>query len=329
MGGKTGNDNGQGGSYNPSQMGALFGTKLNDYVNKDVPVFGESMFAEPGADTLKGRGMLRSFAAGSQPGLNSAYSFTDNLIRGQGFMPGMGGDIAETDMIGNQYGGIADNLAGPSYTEQKLAGRQYGTTDPAYERLRSKLMDDVKTDFYKDANASGMFGGDQEMRAAAEGVTDAVGGMDLEQARYGDAMERGDISAIEGARGSTLAQRMAALTGRQGAATGAYGMRQGGINNALTAANSLGNRYADMLLPAETIRGVGSDVDAASQGRLAGRADLFDRTNNANWNRFAEALGLFSGANGSPGMTEKVPLWQQLLGYVGQNAGNVLGAYAR
>ena len=434
-GGGGGNSNGQGGTFNPSQTGALFGTKLNEYLTGNPPVFDKSMFAEPGADTLKGQAMIRGAANSlhSGGGLGRAYSYTDNLIQGGGFAPGMGGDINKLDTIGNQYGAMADgaadpsliegtygniqrslrqpsaaettyggiqkSLAGPSYaetgfrsmsgvpgtslTEERFGGDQYGLTSPAYQKLRAKLADDVTTNNLSAFNADGMFGSDANRESLAEGLGTALAGADMEQMQYGDALERGDVQAIEAARqrgldnrtralgaadaarldqlgarmgavgaGDTarlnqlgarmgalgaedasaanrFTRRMSALGGEQGAATGAYGMRQGGINNALTAAGSLGSRFADMLLPADAIRGVGSEVDATGQGRLLGEADQFDRTKNAGYNRFAELLGLFGGSQGLPGMTEKVPFWQQLLGYVGQNAGNAIGAYAR
>src|SRR5690349_9712707 len=95
---KGGNDNGQGGTFNPSQTGAMFGTKLNEYLTGNPPVFDRSMFAEPGADTLRGQAMTRA-TAGAQPALNRGFSFADNLVRSGGFGPGMGGDIVDLDNI--------------------------------------------------------------------------------------------------------------------------------------------------------------------------------------------------------------------------------------
>ncbi len=352
------------------------------------------MFAGPGADTLRGQSMLRDTAAGSQQGLNGAYSYTNNLINRGGFADGMGGDIAEMDNVGNAYGGIGDSLGGPSntetaydqmqgglrgpsaaetgfgglyrgaggpsLTEQRFGNDTYGTNSDAYRKLRSKLSDDVTTQNLSAFNSSGLFGSDGNRESLAEGLGTALAGADMEQMRYGDALERGDVAAIEGQRGRSfsermsslgagdaarlaqintragllgagdqsrsnrLAQRMAALSGRAGAATGAFGMRQGGIDNAMGAAGTLGARYADMLRPGETMQGVGEGVDAARQGALLGRADLHDRGKNANYNRFLELLGGFTGSQANAGMEEQVPWWQQALGFGGQVLGSAL-----
>jgi hypothetical protein len=308
MSGGGGNDNGQGGSYNPAQLGALFGTKLTDYVNNDTPFFDANMFTGPGQMTQDSWAQQRDHALTMRDrgDFGGALNYTSDLIRQGGLTPGMNADIGQLDQIGATYGNI----------DKSLTGRKYGTTSPAYQRMRAKLADDVTTQSLGAFNASGLFGSDENQSSLAQGLGDALGGMDLDQQRYGDSMERGDIGL-----------RMAALQGRQGAEQGAYGMRQGGIDNAMGAASTLRDRYNDWLAPSETLAGVGATQDAASQGQRLGDADYYDRKNNGNYNRFAELMSLFSNSQGNAGMEEKPSFLQLLMGGLGTGIGAIGGAF--
>ena len=60
------------------------------------------------------------------------------------------------------------------------AGNQFGTNDPGYAALRSKLSNDVLTSTNQSFNNSGLFGSDSNQRAAAQGLGNALGGLDYQ-----------------------------------------------------------------------------------------------------------------------------------------------------
>lgn len=101
---------------------------------------GKSLFTAPGANTTGGQ--AASLSAASNPlysaGINSAI--------------GDFGDVA--------------------------AGNRFGTNDPGYAALRSKLSNDVLTQTNQSFNNSGLFGSDSNQRAAGEGLGNALAGLD-------------------------------------------------------------------------------------------------------------------------------------------------------
>lgn len=70
----------------------------------------------------------------------------------------------------------------------RAAGNEIGMEAPGYAALRSKLSDDVLTQTNTAFNSSGLFGSDQNQRAAAGGLAEALGGLDYGQ--YQDSLSR-------------------------------------------------------------------------------------------------------------------------------------------
>lgn len=58
------------------------------------------------------------------------------------------------------------------------AGNDYGTNDPGYAALRSQVANDTLTGINSAFNNSGLFGSDSNMRAAGEGLGNALAGLD-------------------------------------------------------------------------------------------------------------------------------------------------------
>ena len=58
------------------------------------------------------------------------------------------------------------------------AGNRFGMDDPGYATLRNKVANDTATKIYGDFNNSGLFGADSNMRAAGEGLGNALAGLD-------------------------------------------------------------------------------------------------------------------------------------------------------
>lgn len=257
-------------SYNPAATGAGLGSKLNQYATTPAPKFDENLFVGPNVVENLGREKQYAAAYGGEAGLKGAFNYASDMAKGP---------------------------AGPSLTEQRFGGTNYGTEAPGYQTLRNKLVDDVTTNNLAAFNNSGMFGSDDNRSSLAEGLTNGLAAMDMDQYQRGQALERQDVSAIEG-------------------------MRQQGINNSMGAGASLGARYQDMLRPSQTFSDVGAAQRADQQGGLLGAYDQFGRTQNADYNRFLELLGAFGGSQGNAGMAEEVPLWQQMLGFGAQAVGS-------
>lgn len=204
-------------------------------------------------------------------------------------------------------GGLADGSA-PSLTESTLMdvaqGRHFGTDDPGYALLRKNLMDDTLTATNNVFDSSGLFGSDSNRKEAGEGVANALAGLDYANFQNDIGRQERALSSIEGTR-------------------------QQGINNAFTAQAALPALYDAALRPAATRLAAGQVQDADAAATRAGEADLFDRTNNADYNKLLELLSAFSGSQNNAGMREEVPLWQQILGYGAQLGGTALGTFAR
>ena len=75
-------------------------------------------------------------------------------------------------------GGIAGALE--SYGN-RAAGGELGVNDPLYAQQRARLTDDVLTATNTAFNSSGLFGSDQNQQAAARGLAEGLGGLDLAQ----------------------------------------------------------------------------------------------------------------------------------------------------
>lgn len=101
---------------------------------------GASLFRAPGATTTAGQ--AGSLAAASNPLFSQSIN----------------------DAIGS-FGNVA-------------AGNAYGTNDPGYAALRDKVANDTLTGINKSFNTSGLFGSDSNMRAAGEGLGNALAGLD-------------------------------------------------------------------------------------------------------------------------------------------------------
>lgn len=58
------------------------------------------------------------------------------------------------------------------------SGNAFGTNDPGYAALRAKVADDTLTGINSSFNNSGLFGSDSNMRAAGEGLGNALANLD-------------------------------------------------------------------------------------------------------------------------------------------------------
>lgn len=115
-------------------------TKLDTATNAGVPVFNESLFSPAGSTT--------------QQGWQGALTAANN--------PGYSASIGKAiDSLGNA-----------------AAGNDYGTNDPGYATLRANAGNDALTSVMGAFNNSGRLGGGSNVKAAGEGVTNALAGLD-------------------------------------------------------------------------------------------------------------------------------------------------------
>lgn len=97
-----------------------------------------------------------------------------------------------------------------------------------------------------------------------------------------------------------------------------------GEDQAAMAAGMLPNLYAGASLPDQTRLAVGQMGAADNMAERQAEAELFDRTTNADYNRFLQMLQAFTGSSQAPGMGEKPDFFQTLLGGLGMGAGLLL-----
>jgi hypothetical protein len=238
------------GDSDSKKFGDKYLGKLTGQLNTKAPVFGESLFA--GAGT------------GTKNAWNQGTAFSNSLISGGGYTAPMKSAMDKFSGLGGTYGDLAT---------------AYDPNSEAYQTLRSGVSDDVLTGVASLGASNGRFGSTSFNKGAAEGLGEALAGLD-----YGNMQN--DIN-----------NRFRAADSQAGIYSGTFGMGQQGIDNRGGAIDALSQ--------------IGAAQDANAQGALLGRADLFDRTKNAELDRLIKIGAAF----GDPvGAANQAPWWQQGLG---------------
>lgn len=304
------------GDSNNKKFGDKFVKKLGTQLNTKAPVFGESLFAGAGDATKNAWGAGTSFATG----LNANGGFGT-------------GQRAAMDSLGgvfSGYGGVADNngltdaqaraMTGNAGLGAKYAGlgNAYDPNSAAYKTLRQGIVDDTLSNLGSQFTNSGRFGGGSYIDTASQGLGDALAGLDYanmsrnidNQYRSLDS-QRGIFGDQFGMGQTGVGNTLAGLAGQAGVAGQQFDMGQ----------TALGNQAGAL----DRLTQIGAAQDADAQGALLGRADLFDRTKNAELDRLIKIGAAF----GDPvGAANEAPWWQQMLGYVVGNAGKAVGSGA-
>lgn len=104
------------------------------------------------------------------------------------------------------------------------AGKMFGTNDPGYAALRQKAIDDTLSSVGSQFTNSGRFGGDSYLRAASEGVGNAVAGLDYQNYQSDIARQQAAVPLFQ-----QLSQYPSSIYGAVGAAqdADAQAQRQG------------------------------------------------------------------------------------------------------
>lgn len=109
-------------------------------------------------------------------GISSEYSPGKSLYTAPGSTT-TGGQSASLAAANNPLYSDAVNGAIGSFGNV-AAGNAFGTNDPGYAALRAKLSSDTLGSINKSFNTSGLFGSDSNMKAAGEGLGNALAGLD-------------------------------------------------------------------------------------------------------------------------------------------------------
>jgi hypothetical protein len=103
-----------------------------------------------------------------------------------------------------------------------------------------------------------------------------------------------------------------------------YGNFQNDQQRQFGAASMLPQLYSASQMPGQTELAVGQLQDADSLAKRQSEFEHFDRTKNADYNRFKELLSAFTGSQEAAGMAEQPSFLQMLLGGIGTAAGIAL-----
>jgi hypothetical protein len=232
------------------QFGDTFLDKLEGQLDQKAPVFNKSLFVGAGQGTRNAWDAGNDFAGG----LNDAGGFGYGQ---RGAMDGLGG-------LGGKYGAL---------------GGAYDPNSDAYKRLRQGIADDTMKEVGSQFTASGRFGGGSHVSTAAEGLGDALAGLD-----YGNMQN--DIN-----------NRYRSLDSQRSIFGDQFGMGQQALGNQMGAIDRL--------------TGIGGAQDANRQGQRLGNADLFDRRHNAELDRL---LKIGAGFGDPVGAANQPNWWQSGLG---------------
>lgn len=98
----------------------------------------------------------------------------------------------------------------------RAAGNEIGMNDPGFATIRNKVADDTMSRVNTAFNNSGLFGSDSNMKAASEGLANALG--ELDYAQFSDSLNRQSQAADKLGSLFSTAQLPASVTGAVGAA---------------------------------------------------------------------------------------------------------------
>lgn len=297
------------GDSKSKQFGDTFLNKLDTQLDKKAPVFGESLFAGAGTGTRNAWDAGTNFATGlnnaggfgtgqraAMDSLGGVFSGYGQLAGNNGLSSAQSGAMAGLGGLGSKYAGL---------------GTAYDPNSAAYRTLRGGIADDVLTDVASLGASNGRYSSRSFNEGAAEGLGNALAGLDYTNMQRNIDNQYRSLDAQRGIFGDTFNMGQTGIgnqfnaLGGQAATTGQqFGMGQTALTNQQGAIDALSQ--------------IGAAQDADAQGALLGRADLFDRTKNAELDRLAKIGAIF----GDPTAAANQPNWLQqglgaLLGFGG------------
>jgi hypothetical protein len=288
-------------------------------------VFGKLNYVAPSGATKNAWDM--SLDAANQPwymkGLKTASDNATDLLKGGGTTAGQRTAMGAIGDVGSGFGDIAASAGNPSLTEHTLLdtarGKYLNEEDPNYRTMIDRVANETSGDIAASMGYDGNFGSNVH----GEMVADQIGGLRTNAAvaeRNANLQRQTDaLSAIEGTRNTSMQNLIAALSGQGGAASTAFGMEQGGINNMSDMSALLPQLLSAGQLPATITSAVGGAKDADALAKRLAEGKLFDDKANANTDLLARLSAILGGTAGAAGTTTtstqpSTPLWQTLAG---------------
>lgn len=273
-----------------------------------VPTYNHSLYSPAGPTTqnawAQGAGNARSLLQGG--GLDTMQRQADSALSGIGRDYGNLGD--HNGLTTAQQGAMSGaNALGGQYAG--LAGA-YGQDTPGYANLRSNAANDALSSINGVFNNSGRFGGGSNAKAAGEGVTNALSGLDYANYQNNVNNQYRSLDSQQGVYGNVFNMGQQGVGNQFNALAGRTGIQDQLFNNGQTAIGNQNNALA-------TLGGVGAAQDANRQGILTGNANLFNAQHGNRLALLQQLLGGFSGAapaGGSQTTSPGVPWWQQIAG---------------
>lgn len=301
------------GDSQSKQFGDQYLGKLSNQLDKKAPVFNQSLFAGAGGATknawdagqgfgnsLVGSGGYGTGQKSAQDSLGSVFSGYGDVADNNGLTPAQASAMTGNAGLGAKYGAL---------------GTAYDPNSAAYKTLRQGVIDDTLSNLGSQFTASGRFGGGSYVDTASQGLGDALAGLDYTNMQRNIDNKYRSLDSQRGIFGDTfgmgqtgVGNTLAGLGGQAATAGQQFGMGQTALGNKQNA--------VDLLTQ------IGAAKDANKQGALLGKADLFDRTKNAELDRLLKIGAGF----GDPVAAANQPNWWQsglgaLLGFGGSALG--------
>jgi hypothetical protein len=295
------------GDSESKQFGDKYLGKLEGQLDKKAPVFNKSLFVGAGEGTRNAWDAGTDFANG----LNGSAGFGTGQ---RGAMDSLGGVFSGYGQLGDNNGltgGQSDAMAGNAALggQYGALGQAYDPNSSAYKTLRGNIADDTLTGVGSLFASNGRYGSDIMGESAAEGLGNALAGLDYGNMQNNINNQYRSLDSQRGIFGDTFSMgqqgvgnQFGALAGQGATAGQQFGMGQQALGNQQGAIGMLGQ--------------IGASQDADSLARRMANADLFDRKHNADWNTLGRATSILGGNAQAGGSTTSntVPWWQALLG---------------
>jgi hypothetical protein len=327
------------------QFGDKYLGKLEGQLNKKAPVFNQSLFSGAGAGTQGAWGSGANLAnhiyhaGGYGNGQGAAQESLGGVFSGYGNAGAQSG--AQLGQVFGGYGQLGDDngltdaqgaaMAGVGGLGSKYAGlgTAYDQSNPAFQLMRQKALDDASKSVGAGFTASGRFGGGSYIDDATEAAVQAIAPLDYQAHQLGVDNKYRSLDSQRGVFGDQfgmgqtgVGNQMGALAGQAGTANSIFGNQMGALGGQGATAGqqfgmgqtALGNQQGAI----DSLGQIGAAQDANAQGALLGQADLFDRTKNAELDRLMKIGAAF----GDPVAAANQPNWWQsglgaLLGFGG------------
>lgn len=265
--------------------------------------------------------LYRDPSATTESAWSHGTGFANGLIGSNGY--GAGQQAAQNSLgsVFSGYGGIADNngltsaqsaaMTGNTGLGAKYAGlgQAYDPNSSAYQTLRNNISNDTLASVASLGASNGRYGARSFNEGAAEGLGNALAGLDYGNMQNNINNQYRSLDSQRGIYGDTfgmgqtgVGNQLAGLGGQAATAGQQFGMGQTALGNEQNAVGLLGS--------------IGASQDADRLAKRMANADLFDKTQNADWNTLARATSILGGNASASGSTtsNSVPWYMALLG---------------